>query len=121
LDLFNCPELAAEFGVPEGGRHPKLRLVALLQAGTMRWKAAAIGGYHDGENALADQLEDALGPGQLSLADRGFFSMDRWLRFSAAGAHLLWRGANPPRAGPLRLVRQLEDGPDLVHLPASSH
>jgi hypothetical protein len=27
----------------------------------MRWKAAAIGGYHDGENALADQLEGALG------------------------------------------------------------
>ena len=47
--------------------------MALLQAGTMRWKAAAIGGYHDGENALADQLQGALGPGQLSLADRGFF------------------------------------------------
>jgi hypothetical protein len=89
LDLFNCPELAAEFGVPEGGTHPKLRLVALLQAGTMRWKAAAIGGYHDGENALADQLEDALGPGQLSLADRGFFSMDRWTRFSSTGAPAL--------------------------------
>jgi hypothetical protein len=62
LDLFACPELAAEFGVPEGGTHPKLRVVALLQAGTMRWKAAALGGYHDGENALADQLEGALGP-----------------------------------------------------------
>lgn len=72
LDLFNCPELAAEFGVPEGGRRPKLRLVALLQAGTMRWKAAAVGGYHDGENTLAGQLEGALGAGQLSLADRGF-------------------------------------------------
>ena len=96
LDLFNCPELAAEFGVPEGGKHPKLRLVALLQAGTMRWKAAAIGGYHDGENALADQLEGALGPGQLSLADRGFFSMDRWLRFSAAGSISCGGSRTPP-------------------------
>jgi hypothetical protein len=77
LDLSGCPELAAESGVPEGGRHPKLRLVALLQAGTMRWKAAAIGGYHDGENTLADDLEEHYGPGQLNLADRGFFSMDR--------------------------------------------
>jgi Insertion element 4 transposase N-terminal len=85
LDLFNCPELAEEFGVPEGGTRPQLRVVALLQAGTLRWKAAAIGGYHDGENALADQLGGALGPGQLSLADRGFFSMDRWLRFSGTG------------------------------------
>lgn len=77
LDLHACDVLAAEFGVPEGGRRPKLRAVGLLQAGTMRWKAAAIGGYHDGENALCDQLQDALAPGQLCLADRGFFSMDR--------------------------------------------
>jgi Transposase DDE domain/Insertion element 4 transposase N-terminal len=119
LDLFNCPELAAEFGVPEGGKHPKLRLVALLQAGTMRWKAAAIGGYHDGENALADQLEGALGPGQLSLADRGFFSMDRWLRFSAAGAHLLWRVKNAARSVPFRLLRTLKDGSGLVLLRES--
>jgi hypothetical protein len=119
LDLFNCPELAAEFGVPEGGKHPKLRLVALLQAGTMRWKAAAIGGYHDGENALADQLEGALGPGQLSLADRGFFSMDRWLRFSAAGAHLLWRVKNAARSVPFRLLKTLKDGSGLVLLRES--
>ena len=121
LDLFNCPELAAEFGVPEGGKHPKLRLVALLQAGTMRWKAAAIGGYHDGENALADQLEGALGPGQLSLADRGFFSMDRWLRFSAAGAHLLWRVKNAARSVPFRQLRTLKDGSELVLLRESGN
>ena len=121
LDLFNCPELAAEFGVPEGGKHPKLRLVALLQAGTMRWKAAAVGGYHDGENALADQLEGALGPGQLSLADRGFFSMDRWLRFSAAGAHLLWRVKNAARSVPFRQLRTLKDGSELVLLRESGN
>ena len=61
----------AEFGVPRLGTNPKLRAVALLQAGSMRWKAAALGGYHDGENALADQLQGALRPGQLCLADRG--------------------------------------------------
>jgi hypothetical protein len=114
LDLFACPELAAEFGVPEGGTHPKLRVVALLQAGTMRWKAAAVGGYHDGENALADRLEGALGPGQLSLADRGFFSMDRWVRFSAAGAHLLWRVKNAARSVPFRHLETLKDGSELV-------
>jgi hypothetical protein len=121
LDLFNCPELAAEFGVPDGGKHPKLRVTALLQAGTMRWKAAAIGGYHDGENALADQLEGALGPGQLSLADRGFFSMDRWLRFSAAGAHLLWRVKNAARSVPFRQLRTLKDGSELVLLQESGN
>jgi hypothetical protein len=121
LDLFNCPELAGEFGVPEGGAHPKLRVVALLQAGTMRWKAAAIGGYHDGENALADQLQGALGPGQLSLADRGFLSMDRWLRFSATGAHLLWRVKNSARSVPFRQLKVLKDGSELVLLRESGN
>ena len=31
-----------------------------------------IGRYLDGENALADGLEEHFGPGQLNLADRGF-------------------------------------------------
>jgi hypothetical protein len=119
LDLFGCPELAAEFGVPRLGTRPQLRAVALLQAGTMRWKAAALGGYHDGENALADQLGGALGPGQLCLADRGFFSMDRWLRFSGAGAHLLWRVKNAARSVPFRHVSTLKDGSELVLLRES--
>jgi hypothetical protein len=119
LDLFACPGLAAEFGVPEGGTHPKLRAVGLLQAGTMRWKAAALGGYHDGESTLCDQLEGALGPDQLSLADRGFFSMGRWLRFSGTGAHLLWRVKNTARAVPFRRLRTLKDGSELVLLRES--
>ena len=80
LDLFPCPELAQEFGVPRLGTRPVLRAVALLQAGTMRWKAAALGGYHDGENALADQLQGALGPGQLCLADRYRMQRDQKAR-----------------------------------------
>lgn len=114
LDLFGCPELAGEFGVPRLGTNPKLRLVGLLQAGTMRWKAAALGGYHDAETALADQLAGALGPGQLCLADRYFFSMDRWLRLSGTGAHLLWRVKNAARSVPFAHVKTLKDGSELV-------
>jgi hypothetical protein len=87
----------------------------------MRWKAAAVGGYHDGENALADQLEDALGPGQLSLADRGFFSVDRWLRFSGTAAQLLWRVKNTARSVPFRQLRVLKDGSELVLLRESGN
>jgi hypothetical protein len=87
----------------------------------MRWKAAALGGYHDGENTLADRLQGALGPGQLSLADRGFFSMDRWLRFSGTGAHLLWRVKNTARAVPFRQLRTLKDGSELVLLRESGN
>ena len=119
LDLFGCPGLAAEFGVPRLGTHPKLRLVGLLQAGSMRWKAAALGGYHDGETALADRLLGALGAGQLCLADRYFFSMDRWLRFSGTGAHLLWRVKNAARSVPFAHLRTLKDGSELVLLRES--
>jgi Insertion element 4 transposase N-terminal/Transposase DDE domain len=114
LDLPGCPELAADFGVPRLGTRPKLRLVGLLQAGSMRWKAAALGGYHDGETALADQLQGALGAGQLCLADRYFFSMDRWLRLSGTGAHLLWRVKNAARSVPFRQLKVLADGSELV-------
>jgi len=81
LELFGDPLLAEESGVPAPGAKPLLRLAGLLHSGTRRWKAAVTGRYLDGENALADGLQDASGPGQLNLADRGFFSMDRFIRF----------------------------------------
>ena len=56
LELFNDPLLADEFGTPAPGAKPLLRLVGLLHSGTRRWRAAVIGGYLDGENALADGL-----------------------------------------------------------------
>jgi hypothetical protein len=37
----------------------------------LRWKAAVIGRFRGGENALADGLQDAFGPSQLKLADCG--------------------------------------------------
>ena len=120
LELFNDPLLAEEFGVPSPGAKPLLRLVGLLHSGTRRWRAAAVGRYLDGENALADQLQDAFGPGQLNLADRGFFSMDRWIRFSGAGAHLAWRVKNGAKSVPFRTLKVLKDGSELVLLRESA-
>ncbi|MGH3124875.1 MAG: IS4 family transposase, partial [Streptosporangiaceae bacterium] len=119
LELFNDPLLADEFGVPAPGAKPLLRLVGLLHSGTRRWRAAVIGRYLDGENALADGLEPYFGAGQLNLADRGFFSMDRWLRFSGTGAHLLWRVKNGAKCVPFRTLDVLRDGSELVLLRES--
>jgi len=96
-----------------------LRIVALVRTATHRWAAAAVGGYHDGENALADQLESALTAGTLNLADRGFFSMDRFLRFSAAGAQLCWRVKNGAKSVPFKTLKTLPDGSELVMLHES--
>ena len=120
LELFSDPALAEEFGVPAPGAKPLLRLVGLLHSGTRRWRAAVIGGYLDGENALADGLQDAFGSGQLNLADRGFFSMDRWIRFSGTGAHLLWRVKNGAKSVPFSTLRILKDGSELVLLREST-
>jgi hypothetical protein len=77
IELFSNDELADAFGVPAGGTKPKIRIAAHVRTGSRRWIAAAAGGYHDGENALADQLEASFTAGIVNLADRGFFSMDR--------------------------------------------
>jgi DDE family transposase/transposase IS4-like protein len=119
LELFGNDELADAFGVPTGGTKPKLRLVAHVRTGSRRWIAAAAGGYHDGENTLADELEASFTAGMVNLADRGFFSMDRWIRFSAAGAHLAWRVKNGAKSVPFKTLRMLKDVSELVLLRES--
>ena len=119
IELFNCDELAEAFGVPAGGTKPKLRIAAHLRTASRRWIAAAAGGYHDGENPLADELEDSFTAGILNLADRGFFSMNRWIRFSARGAHLAWRVKNGAKSVPFKTIKTLPDGSELVLLRES--
>jgi hypothetical protein len=119
MELGRNDVLEDEFGVPAERARPLLRVTAHVRTATFRWISAAIGGYHDGENALADQLEDSFRPGMLNLADRGFFSMHRWIRFSAAGAHLAWRIKNGAKSVPVKTVRTLPDGSELVMLHES--
>ena len=119
MELGRNGVLEGEFGTPAAGSRPLLRVTAHVRTATFRWIGAAIGGYHDGENALADQLEGSFGPGILDLADRGFFSMHRWIRFSAAGAHLAWRVKNGAKSVPLKTIRTLPDGSELVMLHES--
>jgi Transposase DDE domain/Insertion element 4 transposase N-terminal len=119
MELGRNEVLEGEFGTPAERARPVLRVTAHVRTATFRWIGAAIGGYHDGENALADRLEDTFRPGMLNLADRGFFSMDRFLRFSARGAHLAWRIKNAAKSVPLKTIRVLPDGSELVMLHES--
>ncbi len=119
MELARNGILEGEFGTPADGARPLLRVTAHVRTATFRWIGAAIGGYHDGENALADQLEDSFTPGILNLADRGFFSMHRWIRFSGTGAHLAWRIKNGAKSVPLKTLTILPDGSELVMLGES--
>jgi DDE family transposase/transposase IS4-like protein len=119
MELGRNGALEGEFGTPAERARPVLRVTAHVRTATFRWIGAAIGGYHDGENALADQLEGSLAPGMLNLADRGFFSMHRWIRFSARGADLAWRIKNGAKSVPLKTFATLPDGSELVMLHES--
>ena len=97
---LDVPDTAANdeaFGRPGssrregGGAFPQLRLVALSECGTHAITGAALGPYTSSEQELTDQLLGALSPGMLCLADRGFYSFERFQNARRAGAQLLWR------------------------------
>jgi hypothetical protein len=87
---------------------PRVAIIAAAQDSSAR-----------SEQHLVDRLADALQPGTLNLADRNFFSMARWIRFTATGAHLAWRVKNGAKSLPARIIRILPDGSALVRLHES--
>jgi len=97
LDVADTPANEAAFGRPGswrregGGAFPQLRLVGLSECGTHAITDSAIGPYRSSEQALADELLGALGAGMLCLADRGFYSFERFQNARRTGAQLLWR------------------------------
>jgi len=121
FELAGGPELVEQFGGPTGAARPMARAVTLVSAGSRRVVAAAIGSWHDSEQELCDRLAGALRPGTLNLADRNFFSMRRWLAFSATGAHLLWRVKNDDTKFSGRVLSTLPDGSMLIRLRVMRH
>jgi Transposase DDE domain/Insertion element 4 transposase N-terminal len=119
LDLPATGDIAAEFATPSGGKYPQARLVTLVACGTRWIIAAAQGSSALSEQHLVDTLAEALQPGTLNLADRNFFSMHRWIRFAATGAHLAWRVKNGSKSLPARIIATLPDGSVLVRLHES--
>jgi hypothetical protein len=50
---------------------------------------------------------------------RRAFELDRWIRFSATGAHLCWRVKNAAKSVPFKTLKTLPDGSELVLLHES--
>jgi Insertion element 4 transposase N-terminal/Transposase DDE domain len=97
LDVADTPANEAAFGRPGSGRgqgvgaFPHLRLVGLAECGTHAIFDAALGPYRDSEPALGGRLWGSLQEGMLCLADRGFYSFERFQAARRTGAQLLWR------------------------------
>jgi len=119
LDLAATGANRERFATPSGGRFPQARVVTLVACGTRRVLAAEVDSCAVSEQKLWDRLVAQLQPGTLNLADRNFFSMDRWRAAAATGAHLAWRVKNGARSLPATVVATLPDGSQLVRLTES--
>jgi hypothetical protein len=86
---------ATAFGRPGASRgksaFPQIRFVSLVENGTHVLFATQLGAYTTGEGTLATPILSQLQAGMLCLADRNFFSYERWNTARATGADLLWR------------------------------
>ena len=80
LDLPDTPENARTFGWPTTGRaagaFPQVRPLALCGLGTHALCALAIKPLRHGEPSMVGPLLDQLGPSDLLIWDRGFFSFE---------------------------------------------
>jgi len=102
---------ATAFGRPGASRgqsaFPHLRFVSLVENGTHVLFGTQLGAYTTGEGTLAAPLLSQLQAGMLCLADRNFFSYERWNTARATGADLLWRVKKNLR---LPVKKRLSDG-----------
>ena len=96
LEVPDTPENHEYFGRPSVSRgeqsaYPRLRWVALGEAGTRAVVGLQAGSYGDSEKSLASPLFRRLSPGMLCLCDRYFYGFDLWEEARRSGADLLWR------------------------------
>jgi len=94
-DVQNTPANRARYGLHTNQHgevgYPALKAVVLLECGTRAPLDAATGGEHDGEGALFDRLRDRLDKGMLLLADRYYYSFERFQDCAARAGALVWR------------------------------
>lgn len=96
LEVPDTPANDEHFGRPSVSRgeksaYPRLRWVALGEAGTRAVVGLEAGSYSQGEKTLARPLLRRLSPGMLCVCDRYFYGFDLWEEARQTGADLLWR------------------------------
>jgi Insertion element 4 transposase N-terminal/Transposase DDE domain len=113
FDLERTGENLACYEVPPGGWFPQVRLVALVECGTLAVVDAAHDSIKVGERELAERMLPHMGEGMLVMADRGFPSLDLCRKIAQTGAHFAIRVTSNYRLDP---TRRLPDGTYLSEL-----
>jgi len=127
LDVADTPANAAAFGRPGTGRgqgvgaFPQVRLVGLAECGTHAITKVAVGPYTTGELTLAPGVLEGLGPGTLTLADRGLLTVELWRQARSTGGELVWRAKTGATGHALPVDRVLADGSWVSRLDAGGH
>jgi hypothetical protein len=120
LDVADTQENTAAFGRPSASRgqsaFPQVRFVSLVENGTHVLFGTRIAGYHTGEGTLAKEVIRFLEKEMLCLADRNFFSYERWKQAQATEADLLWRVKKNMK---LPCLKRFRDGSYLSKIYAS--
>jgi len=96
--------------------YPQVKIAVLAECGTRAPLSLAFGRGDDYEPALWDLLRDKLTKEMLFLADRGYYSFERWKDCSRRCGALLWR---VNRSLILRPIRRFADGSYLAKIRPS--
>jgi hypothetical protein len=113
FDLERTEENLACYAVPAGGWFPQLRLVALVECGSLAVIDAAGDSIAVGERELAERTLAGLAQDMLLPADRGFPSYELCRKVAGTGAQLIFRVS---ASFALPITARLPDGTYLTEL-----
>jgi hypothetical protein len=121
VEVQNTPENRERYGIHTNQHgaagYPAMKAVVLMECGTRAPLAAAVGGEHDGEGELFDQLHSRVDKGMLLLLDRYYYSFERFQACAERAGGLLWRVKKNLN---LRPITRFEDGSFLAEVRPSN-
>ena len=122
LEVADTPDNREHFGGTETHRgtsgYPLLRVVVLMALRTHVLRAAAVGGYRQGEVSLAEPLRDEIPDDSLTAVDRGFFGAPTLLGITRGGNNRHWVTRKKKNLR-MRTLERLGRGDEIVQMDVS--
>jgi hypothetical protein len=122
LEVADTPDNREHFGGTQTSRgksgYPLLRVVMLMALRTHLCRAAAVGGYCQGEVSLAEPLWKEIPDDSLTAVDRGFFGAPTLLSLTRSGKNRHWVTRKKSNLR-MRPVERLGSGDEIVEMNVS--